>query len=90
MTAKKQRKVTMRTKSTKDFVERLKEIRGDRSQREFGKEIGVFQQNIGRYESGQIPHLHFVMVLYEKEGIDPTWLITGTGSMKTRKAKSKK
>jgi DNA-binding transcriptional regulator YiaG len=34
---------------------RLAQVRGGRSQRSFARELGVFQQNVNRYESGTTP-----------------------------------
>jgi transcriptional regulator with XRE-family HTH domain len=40
----------------KKLPERLAEVRGERSQRQFARELGVFQQNVNRYENGTTPH----------------------------------
>ena len=40
----------------KKLPERLAEVRGDRSQRQFARDLGVFQQNVNRYENGTTPH----------------------------------
>ncbi len=43
--------------------ERLAQIRGNRSQRQFARDLGVFQQNVNRYESGTTPHTDFLITL---------------------------
>lgn len=62
--------------------ERLATVRGNRSQRQFARELGVFQQNVNRYESGTTPHADFLMQLAVKEGISLDWLLLGRGRMK--------
>jgi transcriptional regulator with XRE-family HTH domain len=62
--------------------ERLAEIRGDRSQRQFARDLGVFQQNVNRYENGTTPHTDFLMTLAMKEGISIDWLLLGKGKMR--------
>ncbi len=62
--------------------ERLSKVRGDRSQRQFARELGVFQQNINRYESGTTPHTDFLITLALKEQVSVDWLLLGKGRMK--------
>ncbi len=62
--------------------ERLSAVRGDRSQRQFARDLGVFQQNVNRYESGTTPHTDFLITLAMKEGISIDWLLMGKGKMK--------
>ena len=38
-------------------------VRGQRSQRQFARDLGVFQQNVNRYESGTTPHADFLIQL---------------------------
>jgi len=61
--------------------ERLAQIRGDRSQRQFARDLGVFQQNVNRYENGTMPHANFLLTLAVKEGISLDWLLLGRGRM---------
>ena len=61
------------------FPRRLAKIRGDRSQRQFAHQIGVFQQNVNRYESGTMPHANFLLMLAVKENISLDWLLLGRG-----------
>lgn len=62
--------------------QRLAQIRGNRSQRKFAAELGVFQQNVNRYESGTTPHPDFLITLALKEKISLDWLLLGEGRMR--------
>ncbi|MEN8183560.1 MAG: helix-turn-helix domain-containing protein [Myxococcota bacterium] len=64
--------------------ERLAEVRGDRSQRQFARDLGVFQQNVNRYEAGTTPHTDFLITLALKEGVSIDWLLLGKGRMRRR------
>jgi transcriptional regulator with XRE-family HTH domain len=66
----------------KKLPERLAQIRADRSQRQFARDLGVFQQNVNRYESGTTPHTDFLITLALKEQISVDWLLLGKGKMK--------
>ena len=72
------------TKSTiernkRQIPARLSQIRGDRSQRSFARELGVFQQNVNRYENGTTPHADFLITLALKENVSLDWLLLGKG-----------
>ena len=62
--------------------ERLAKIRGERSQRQFARDLGVFQQNVNRYEAGTTPHADFLIQLAVKEGVSIDWLLLGRGRMR--------
>ncbi len=62
--------------------ERLSKVRGNRSQRQFARDLGVFQQNVNRYESGTTPHTDFLITLALKEQISVDWLLLGKGKMR--------
>jgi transcriptional regulator with XRE-family HTH domain len=66
----------------KMLAERLAQIRGVRSQRQFARDLGVFQQNVNRYESGTTPHADFLIRLALKENVSLDWLMLGKGRMK--------
>ena len=68
----------------KKLPERLEQIRGDRSQRQFARDLGVFQQNVNRYENGTTPHTDFLITLALKENISMDWLLLGKGRMRRR------
>jgi transcriptional regulator with XRE-family HTH domain len=62
--------------------ERIAQVRGDRSQRQFARDLGVFQQNVNRYESGTTPHTDFLITLALKENVSVDWLLLGKGKMR--------
>jgi transcriptional regulator with XRE-family HTH domain len=62
----------------------LAQIRGQRSQRQFARDLGVFQQNVNRYESGTTPHADFLIQLSLKENVSLDWLLLGKGRMHRR------
>jgi len=62
--------------------ERLAQVRGERSQRQFARDLGVFQQNVNRYENGTTPHTYFLITLATKENISLDWLLLGKGRMR--------
>ncbi len=66
-------------KTKKKIAERLAEVRADRSQRQFAMDLGVFQQNINRYERGSTPHPDFLITLALSEGLSVAWLLCGKG-----------
>ena len=66
----------------KKLPERIAEVRGDRSQRQFARDLGVFQQNVNRYENGTTPHTDFLITLSAKENISIDWLLFGKGRMR--------
>ncbi len=77
------------TKSSLDrqkrqIAQRLEQVRGTRSQRSFARELGVFQQNVNRYENGTTPHADFLITLSIKENISLDWLLLGKGKPKRR------
>jgi transcriptional regulator with XRE-family HTH domain len=62
--------------------DRIAQVRGDRSQRQFARDLGVFQQNVNRYESGTTPHTDFLITLAVKEQVSVDWLLLGKGKMR--------
>jgi transcriptional regulator with XRE-family HTH domain len=64
--------------------ERIALVRGDRSQRQFARELGVFQQNVNRYENGTTPHADFLLTLAQHENISLDWLLLGKGRMRRK------
>ncbi len=83
---------TPRTRVTRATIERFKkqiparlaQIRGDRSQRAFARDLGVFQQNVNRYENGTTPHADFLVTLALQENISLDWLLLGRGRPRRR------
>jgi transcriptional regulator with XRE-family HTH domain len=68
----------------KQVAGRLAHVRGDRSQRAFARELGVFQQNVNRYENGTTPHADFLITVALQEGISLDWLLLGQGRPRRR------
>jgi transcriptional regulator with XRE-family HTH domain len=68
----------------KQLPKRLAEVRADRSQRQFARDLGVFQQNVNRYESGTTPHTDFLITLALKENVSLDWLLLGKGKRTSR------
>jgi len=66
----------------RQLPERLAKVRGRRSQRQFARDLGVFQQNVNRYENGTTPHADFLIQLALKESISIDWLLLGRGRMR--------
>ncbi len=66
------------------FVKRLQKVRGNRSQAQFAREVGVFQQNINRYEHGTLPHVDFLITLAHRENVSIDWLLLGKGTRELR------
>ena len=62
--------------------DRIAQVRADRSQRQFARDLGVFQQNVNRYESGTTPHTDFLITLALKENVSIDWLLLGKGKMR--------
>ena len=68
----------------KKLPERIAQIRGERSQRQFARELGVFQQNVNRYENGTTPHADFLITLALQENVSLDWLLLGRGRPRRR------
>jgi len=67
----------------RDLPKRIAAVRGTRSQRRFALDLGVFQQNVNRYELGKtIPNVDFLIAVALKEGISIDWLLLGKGRMR--------
>jgi transcriptional regulator with XRE-family HTH domain len=72
------------TRIKKKLPDRIAQVRGDRSQRQFARDLGVFQQNVNRYENGTTPHTDFLITLANKESVSLDWLLLGKGRMRRR------
>ncbi|MBJ6610599.1 MAG: helix-turn-helix transcriptional regulator [Candidatus Thiothrix moscowensis] len=58
--------------------QRLREVRGDMSQIEFARRMGVTQTTITNYETGKrTPDVGFVVGLMNLFGTNPAWFISG-------------
>ena len=72
------------TRIKKKLPNRSAQVRGERSQRQFARDLGVFQQNVNRYENGTTPHTDFLITLANKESVSLDWLLLGKGRMRRR------
>lgn len=66
-------------KLKKGIPARIARIRGKRSQRSFARDLGVFQQNVNRYEHGTSPHVDFLLTIALRENVSLDWLLCGRG-----------
>ena len=58
--------------------DRLRQLRGSRSQASFAREIGVSQQNYNRYENGDVaPKSQFLHKIATQFDVDMGWLLSG-------------
>ncbi|MFQ5697324.1 MAG: helix-turn-helix domain-containing protein [Myxococcota bacterium] len=64
---------------------RLAQLRGERSQRAWARELGVFQQNVNRYENGTTPHTDFLITVAMHENVSLDWLLLGRGRGRSRR-----
>jgi len=59
---------------------RIRSVRGDKTQTEFAKEIGVKKQNyISRYERGRIPSPELLVRIAKTGKVSVDWILTGKG-----------
>ena len=72
------------TRIKKKLPNRIAQVRGERSQRQFARDLGVFQQNVNRYENGTTPHTDFLITLANKESVSLDWRLLGKGRMRRR------
>ena len=72
------------TRIKKKLPNRIAQVRGERSQRQFARDLGVFHQNVNRYENGTTPHTDFLITLANKESVSLDWLLLGKGRMRRR------
>lgn len=62
------------------IANRLKEIQGDLSVREFARELGFVHTTVHAYVQGsRIPTVEFIVRVCEQYDISPRWLLTGQG-----------
>ena len=60
--------------------QRIRELRGDMNQRDFGSQFSGHTNTIGRYESEESsPKADFLLALCRHYNISPTWLLLGQG-----------
>lgn len=67
----------------KQIPQRLRQVMGQRTQREWGRQLNVPQQTISRYLSdGTTLRLSFLLQLARKEKVNLNWLLLGEGRMR--------
>ena len=69
------------------IAQRMIAIRGDRSQRAFATRIGVAPSSYYRHErleGGMAPSVTTLLALWEVEGVNLHWLLTGQGPSRWR------
>jgi transcriptional regulator with XRE-family HTH domain len=65
------------------FKERIKYLRGEKTQSEFAAIIGATKQKISNYEAGIIkPSFEILEQIAEKLNVNINWLLTGKGNIK--------
>lgn len=63
--------------------DRIRLIRGDRTQADFSALTTIPKNTLGRYERGEIvPGGEAIALLCKNIGVDPNWLLFGEGSMR--------
>lgn len=74
--------------SAQKVGERIRAVRGKRTQTEFAKALGVKKQNyISRYERGRIPSPDLLVRIAEMGRVSIDWLLTGKKGAKGGEAK---
>ena len=71
--------MTLDARTHAKLIERLKKLRGARSQRKWGRELGATQQNINRWEGGTMPDVDAFVTIARVENVTLDWLIMGRG-----------
>src|SRR5690349_17007862 len=62
--------------------ERLKQVRGKVSQKDFGEMFGAAPNTVRKYENDEgPPNTDYIMAVCDKYNIHPLWILTGSGPM---------
>lgn len=71
--------------------ERIKKIRGEKSQEEFSAEVGVHKNTLSRWERGERTpdHNDLIRLLEIHPEINPAWLLTGENPMRRTDAEGR-
>lgn len=60
---------------------RIRQLRGDMTQKELADRLGVGRTSVVRYEAGErTPDAEFIAKAHSVLGVDPIWLLTGAGT----------
>ena len=60
-----------------EIANRIRQLRGLLTQREFAEKIGVQQQIVSFVENGTMPGADILILISEKCGVSIDWLLTG-------------
>lgn len=61
-----------------ELARRLREVRGESTQVDFGKALGVLQNEVSRYEIGRVhPPLEYLVAVAKYGSVTLDWLILG-------------
>ena len=63
-----------------DLGNRIRQVRGSLTQRQFADKIGVAVYTYQTYEKGSIPNGKILLRIHERFNVNITWLLTGEGS----------
>lgn len=59
---------------------RIRQVRGDMTQKDFADRLGIGRTSVVRYEAGErSPDAEFIAKAHAVLGVDPIWLLTGAG-----------
>lgn len=74
-----------------DFSERLRGLRGSKSQKEFAEFLGIStQQTYGNYEKGRTPKTPILQQISQRCGVNLLWLERGEGEKYTAEQEVKR
>jgi phage repressor protein C with HTH and peptisase S24 domain len=68
--------------TTQTVGSRLRQIRGDIIQPDFAEQLGISNTSLGNYERDEVPPPSKLLLRLYELGFNPTWLLTGDGSMR--------
>ena len=63
-----------------DLAERLKALRGDKSQAKFAELLGISQSSVAQYEKGRLPDAGVIESICTCLGVTADWLLFGKES----------
>ena len=63
--------------SSADVGERIRQVRGDRTQEDFAKSVGILQGTLSKYERGATPAPAVLLEIARVGGTSVEWLLTG-------------
>jgi len=60
-----------------DVSDRIRQVRGRLTQREFADILGIPRPNLSKYESGRLPPADVLQKIADHGGVSGKWLLTG-------------